>query len=185
MTAGFGAADAFHGPRSGRTLAAAAIAIVLTTVLAFVTIAIVYVIGIRSGNPAVRNAARRFHHALGNPIQMRSAGTPGAYASVIRHQGRKTGRTYETPVWAAATEDGFVVPMVYGAGSDWLRNVLASGSAVIVHDGVASRLEHPEVISLDGVRAYFPVMTQLAHGLVGVERCLRVTRVDVKEIFDD
>jgi 5,10-methenyltetrahydromethanopterin hydrogenase len=53
-------------------------------------IAIVYVFGVGSKNRTVRDAARRFHRAVGNPLQMRSAGTPGTYASVIRHRGRTT-----------------------------------------------------------------------------------------------
>jgi hypothetical protein len=89
---------------------AAAILIVLAVlVLALSAAAILYVVGVRSKSATVRAAARRFHHAVGNPFQLRSAGTPGAYASVLRHQGRRTGRTYQTPVWAVPTEDGFVI----------------------------------------------------------------------------
>ena len=81
-------------------------------VLALLAAAILDVVGIRSKSATVRAAARRFHHAVGNPVQLRSAGTPGTYASVIRHQGRRTGRTYQTPVWAVPTEDGFVIAIV-------------------------------------------------------------------------
>lgn len=165
---------------AGSDAAAATPIVLAAALLALFTNAIVYIVGIRSGSRAVRNAARRFHHAVGNPIQMRSAGTAGAYASVIQHRGRKTGRTYQTPVWAAETEDGFVIPIVYGARSDWLKNVLASGSAAIVHDGATYPVQHPEIIPMQDARAYFPVMTQLAHRLVHVDRCLRVRRVEVE-----
>jgi hypothetical protein len=75
---------------------AGAILIVLAVlVLALSAIAALYVLGIRSKSATVRTAARRFHHVVGNPLQMRSAGTPGTYASVIRHRGRRTGRTYK------------------------------------------------------------------------------------------
>src|SRR5512133_3238523 len=114
-------------------------------VLALLAIAVVYTLGIRSKSSAVRNAARRFHRAVGNPLQMRSAGTPGTFASVIRHQGRRTGRTYQTPVWAVPTEDGFVIAIVYGSASDWLRNVLASGAAAIVHQGETYPVDQPEI----------------------------------------
>jgi hypothetical protein len=71
---------------------AGAILIVLAVLVpALSAIAIVYALGIRSKSATVRNAARRFHHTVGNPLQMRSAGTPGTFASVIRHQGRRTG----------------------------------------------------------------------------------------------
>jgi hypothetical protein len=47
---------------------AAAILIVLAVlVLALLAAAIVYVLGIRSESSRVRTAARRFHHAVGNP----------------------------------------------------------------------------------------------------------------------
>lgn len=62
------------------------ILILLTALfLTVFAIAIIYVIGIRSKNSTVRNPARRFHRAVGNPLQMRSAGMPGTYASVVRH----------------------------------------------------------------------------------------------------
>ena len=110
---------------------AGAILIVLAVlVLALLAVAIVYALGIRSKSSTGRNAARRFHHGVGNPVQLRWAGTPGRFASVIRHRGRRTGRTYETPVWAVPTEDGFVIAIVYGAGTDWLKNVLAMSATM-------------------------------------------------------
>jgi hypothetical protein len=121
------------------------------------------VLGIRSKNLTVRNAARRVHHAVGNPLQMRSAGTPGTYASVIRHRGRTTGRTYETPVWAVPTEDGFVIAIVYGPRTDWLKNALASGAAAIVHEGGTYPVDWPEIVPMESGRPYFPAMTRRTH----------------------
>jgi deazaflavin-dependent oxidoreductase (nitroreductase family) len=159
---------------------AGAILIVLAVlVLALSAIAILYVLGIRSQSATVRNAARRFHHGVGNPLQLRSAGTPGSYASVIRHQGRTTGRTYQTPVWAVPTEDGFVIAIVYGSGTDWLKNVLASGAAAILHAGATYPVDQPEIVPMERARAYFPATLQRTHRLVGVEGCLRVRRVTV------
>jgi deazaflavin-dependent oxidoreductase (nitroreductase family) len=141
-------------------------------------IAIVYVLGIRSKSSTVRNAARRFHRAVGNPLQMRSAGTLGAHASVLRHQGRTTGRAYETPVWAAPTEGGFVIGIVYGARTDWLKNVLASGAAAIVHEGETYPVDQPEIVPMESARAYFPATTQRLQRPVRVDQCLRVRRVE-------
>lgn len=142
-------------------------------------VAIVYTLGIRSKSSTVRDAARRFHHAVGNPLQMRSAGTPGTFASVIRHQGRTTGRTYETPVWAAPTEDGFVIAIVYGSRTDWLKNVLASGAAAIVHEGATYPVDQPEIVPMERARAYFPATLRRIHRRLRVERCVRVRRVEV------
>jgi deazaflavin-dependent oxidoreductase (nitroreductase family) len=148
--------------------------------LALSAIAIVYVLGIRSGSSTVRNAARRFHHTVGNRVQMRSAGMPGTFASVIRHQGRRTGNAYETPVWAVPTEDGFVIAIVYGSRSDWLKNVKA-GAAAIVHQGETYAVNQPEVVPMENARAYFPAALQRTHRLIRVDRCLRVRRVKVEK----
>jgi deazaflavin-dependent oxidoreductase (nitroreductase family) len=159
---------------------AGAILIILAVLFLMLSaIAIIYALGIRSKSATVRKAARRFHHGVGNPLQLRSAGTPGTFASVIRHRGRTTGRTYQTPVWAVPTEDGFVIAIVYGSGTDWLKNVVASGAAAIVHEGEACPVDRPEIVPMESARAYFPVTLQRTHRLVGVEEYLRVRRVEV------
>ena len=86
-------------------------------VLVLAAIGIVFVVGMRKNSPPVLNAARRASRAT-KPIVLRSAGRPGASASVIRHVGRTTGQSYETPVDAVATEDGFVIALPYGSNTD-------------------------------------------------------------------
>ena len=149
--------------------------------LALSAIVIAYVLGLRSKSSTVRDAARRFHHAVGNPLQMRSAGTPGTYASVIRHRGRTTGRIYETPVWAAPTEDGFAIAIVYGSRTDWVKNVLARGAAAVVHEGDTYAVDQPEIVPMESARAYFPAALQRTHRELRVDRCLRVRRWTVAE----
>jgi deazaflavin-dependent oxidoreductase (nitroreductase family) len=158
-------------------MVAAILVILAVLLLALLAVAVGYVAGIRSKSPAVRDVARRFHRAVGNRLQMRSAGTPGRYASVIRHQGRTTGRTYETPVWAVPTEDGFVIAVVYGSGTDWLKNVLASGTAAIVNDGDTCSVGQPEIVPMASVKAYFPANIARAQRLVRADQCLRMRRV--------
>ena len=48
------------------------------------------------------------------------------------HRGRRSGRSYRTPVNIFATPDGYVIALPYGPGSDWVRNVLAAGEADLV-----------------------------------------------------
>ncbi len=115
--------------------------LVLGLALVLVAVGVVFFVGMRTGSPLVRNVVRGFNRAFGNPHQMKTAGTQGAYASVIRHVGRTTGRSYETPLVPFATEDGFVIALPYGSGTDWLKNVMASGSATIVHEGDTYRVD--------------------------------------------
>jgi hypothetical protein len=77
------------------------------------------------------------------------------------------------------TEDGFVIAIVYGSRTDWLKNVLASGAAAIVHHGEICLVDQPEIVPIQSARAYFPATLQRTHRLVGVEECLRVRRVKV------
>jgi deazaflavin-dependent oxidoreductase (nitroreductase family) len=112
---------------------------------------------------------------------MQSAGTPGAYASVIRHTGRTSGTPYATPVGAVATEDGFVVALVYGLNTDRLQNVLASGSATLVHEGRTYRVDHPEVLPIATTAAYLSANDQRFHRWFGINQCLRVRRVEPED----
>jgi hypothetical protein len=95
------------------------------------------------------------------------------------HRGRTTGRTYETPVWAAPTEDGFVIRIVYGSRTEWLRNVLASGEAAIVCQGRTYPVGRPEIVPAASARNYFPAAIRLIDRLIRVDHCLRVRRVDI------
>ena len=120
-----------------------------------VAIALVYVLGMRTKSPLVLSPLIRLQRAIINPKQMRSAGTPGAYASVIRHRGRTSGRPYETPVGVVAADDGFLIALVYGSRTNWLQNVLASGSATIVHEGQTYEVDQPEIVPMQAVAARF------------------------------
>ncbi len=151
---------------------------------ALVGVGIVFVVGLRSKSPAVVNAVRRFSRAT-KPYVLKSAGTPGAYASVVKHVGRTTGRSYETPVAAAATDGGFVIALPYGTSTDWVKNVLASGSATIVDGGGEYRVDQPEIVPLAQVEQVFSHNAQSAHHLFGVEECLRVRRLEPGETVTD
>src|SRR5215203_3629073 len=50
---------------------------------------------------------------------------------VITHVGRKSGRSYSTPVNVFRRGDSYIVALTYGTEADWLRNVLASGGCTL------------------------------------------------------
>jgi deazaflavin-dependent oxidoreductase (nitroreductase family) len=144
--------------------------------LALVATGVVFVVGMRTKSPVVLDTVRRTSRAM-KPLALKSAGTPGAYASVIRHVGRTTGRAYETPVGAVAIDDGFVIALPYGPNTDWLKNVLASGSAIIVDEGNIYDVDRPELVPMAAAGAYFSPQDQRAHRMFGVDQCLRVRRL--------
>lgn len=144
------------------------------TVVAFAVLATVFLVGMRTKTPAVVDRVRRFNRAVTNPRVLRSAGEPGASASVMRHVGRVSGRSYETPVGPFAVGDAFVIALPYGPGADWVRNVMANGSATLVHEGRTVPLHEPEVVSVAEVIADLPSSEQRTLRLFGVDECLRV-----------
>jgi deazaflavin-dependent oxidoreductase (nitroreductase family) len=155
-----------------------AVAGVLT--LGGVALGAIVLIGVRARVPLALDALRRFSR-LFDPLQMRTAGGPGAYASVVRHRGRKSGRPYATPVGAVSADDGFVIALPYGLRSQWVRNVLATGSATIVSEGHEYRVDRPELIPLETVATRFSASDQRSHRLFGVDQCLRVQRVESEQ----
>ncbi|HEY7137704.1 MAG TPA: nitroreductase family deazaflavin-dependent oxidoreductase [Acidimicrobiia bacterium] len=145
-----------------------------TILIVVVVTAVVFVVGLRTKSPRVRHAVRRISRAT-RGLTIDRAGRPGAYASLVRHVGRSSGRPYETPVRAAATDDGVIITLPYGSDTDWVKNVLASRDATIVYEGNTFGVRQPEIVS-DGMQ-YFPAKDQRTQRLFGVDEYLRLRRM--------
>jgi len=89
---------------------------------------------------------RLFNKRTLNPATLKAAGQRGNVYSVVHHVGRRSGTAYTTPVVAALTSDGFVIPLPYGQDVDWCRNVLAAGHCTIECHGERYEVSEPEVI---------------------------------------
>lgn len=78
---------------------------------------------------------------------------PRAIASgkwpVLTHVGRTSGKTYRTPLDAHPVDGGYLFVLVYGSDSDWVRNVLAAGSARLQVDGREAELTAPRLVGKD------------------------------------
>ena len=66
---------------------------------------------------------------------------------VIMHVGRTAGSSYATPLHPTPTEDGYVFILMYGRHSDWVQNILTSGSASLSLDGATIELANPRIIT--------------------------------------
>lgn len=121
----------------------------------------------------LQNALRLCTRVM-RPLALRSAGQEGSSTSVVRHVGRRSGRTYETPVVAVQHDDSFLIALPYGARTDWLKNVLDSGSATIVINGHAYEVDQPEVIPMAAATGYFRPKEQRMHRQFHVDSALQV-----------
>jgi deazaflavin-dependent oxidoreductase (nitroreductase family) len=82
--------------------------------------------------------------------------------SVVYHVGRTSGRSYRNPVSAYPLGDGFVIAVLYGAQSNWVRNVLAAGEFTLRTKGRDHVLHRPEIISPDrALSAYSPLSRRM------------------------
>jgi len=121
-------------------------------------------------NPALRIGTRLF-----NPLMMLLAGTRWLPAyGVMKHYGRRSGKTYRTPVVVQPTSDGFIVPMPWGERTDWCRNVRAAGQCVIRWRGLDYALVKPEVIDTAAVKPGFGVAERAFINLLGIDHCLQL-----------
>ncbi|MFI6869903.1 nitroreductase family deazaflavin-dependent oxidoreductase [Nocardia sp. NPDC050406] len=119
-------------------------------------------------------AVRRFNRRFTNRRVIKTAGQPGASASVIRHIGRSSGTPYATPVGVTEAEGDFLISLPYGTSPDWLRNVRAAGTAEVVHEGRSYRVSEPELVSAASVARYQSRSERLGLWLFGVDHVLRL-----------
>jgi deazaflavin-dependent oxidoreductase (nitroreductase family) len=157
------------------------LAILGFVVFGLAALGIAFVMGWRKKSGFVLGPIVWMSKKVMNPMQMRSAGTPGAYASIVQHRGRISGAEYETPVGVVAEGDAFLIALPYGSRAQWLRNVLAAGSATLVHEGITYDVDRPEVIALATVAERFSASDRGLFRWLRVEECLRLRNVDRKE----
>jgi deazaflavin-dependent oxidoreductase (nitroreductase family) len=105
-----------------------------------------------SAPPAARPRRRplfAFGTRLFNPLILRFAGRRhvGLYA-VLEHRGRRSGRVYTTPVAVRRIPDGFLVPMAFGQGADWFRNVQAAGGCMLRWRGLVYHVVDPQILDM-------------------------------------
>jgi deazaflavin-dependent oxidoreductase (nitroreductase family) len=156
-------------PLTRLLLAALAVAAAAAAAVGFA-----FLVGMRTKSPGVQRAVKQMNKNFWNPRAMETAGTPGAYASIVHHVGRRSGTAYETPVVPVKTDGGFAIALPYGSGTDWVQNVLAAGRATITYEGETYEVDRPSVESIDSPDVSFGESDDRAHRIFGVEECLRV-----------
>ena len=62
---------------------------------------------------------------------------------VVEHRGRRSGRTFRTPVNVFPQGDTYVIALTYGPDVDWVKNVLAAGECHLTTRGRRHHLASP------------------------------------------
>lgn len=115
----------------------------------------------------------RFNHVVTHPLTRPIAGWLPGFGTIV-HTGRRSGRSYRTPLNVFRTGNGFVVALTYGPDADWVRNVLAAGGCELETRRRRHRLTDPRLVH-DESRAPMPLGVRQFLGLVGVTDFLYLT----------
>lgn len=99
--------------------------------------------------------------------------------AVLHHRGRTSGRLLAVPVAVLAAPDVFVIPLLFGPRTNWVRNVLAADGCVLRWRGVEHSLTGPELIGPARARPYFgSVAWRCSEMIVKPEGFLLLHRAD-------
>ncbi len=130
---------------------------------------------------AVRTINRAAHTLLRigtrhlNPLMLSLAGSRRLpMLAVIHHRGRRSGRSYTTPLAARPTPDGFVIPLTFGQQADWFRNLQAAGGCMIRWKGQDYPVIEPEVVDFPTVRVSFYPAERILVPIIGIEHFVRL-----------
>ncbi len=116
-----------------------------------------------------------------NPVARRLAGRFPPFI-LLRHVGRRSGRRYETPVWAFRQPNGFLIVLTYGPGAEWVRNLQTAGSCIGVYGGTTYTLAEARIVESDPRAQPLPWLVQRGIGLIGVRHFLYVTARHANEV---
>ena len=98
------------------------------------------------GDMQIPQSVARFNRRVTNPIQRLWAGRAPTFG-ILEHVGRKSGKTFRTPLTVFTTADGFAVLLTYGPDRDWLKNITKSGGGRLTRRGQTYDVVDPRVVS--------------------------------------
>lgn len=125
--------------------------------------------------PAPRWVARMNRRVTNRVLGPLVTRLPG-FATLI-HEGRKTGKTYRTPLNVFRRPSGYVIALTYGPETEWVRNVLASGHCRIEMRGSVHELAQPRLIH-DESRRPVPRLVRIPLRLMRVNDFLELSFAD-------
>jgi deazaflavin-dependent oxidoreductase (nitroreductase family) len=100
--------------------------------------------------------------------------------AVLHHQGRRSGRYYDTPVQAYHTPDGWVVGLAYDHNAPFALNLLATGGGEMTRAGRRYRITQPRRVGRE-VLDLLPGWAALMMRAVGIDEFVQF---DAKQLQD-
>ena len=107
-----------------------------------------------------------------NPLSRRFAGRL-PWFGILVYRGRRSGRTYRTPINAFRRDGHYIFALTYGSEVQWVRNVLAAGGCTLRTMGRDVTLVEPELF-VDAGRRLMPLLVRVILGLINTTEFLRM-----------
>ena len=124
------------------------------------------------------NRIRTFNKYITNPLLRRFANASRGPFAVIRHVGRRSGKSYETTIMVWPMGDGFVIALTYGPKVDWYRNLLTAGHGTLLWHGREYAVGKPELIDGKTALPAFSSSARMMLRLSGVQQFVRVKVIE-------
>jgi deazaflavin-dependent oxidoreductase (nitroreductase family) len=124
-----------------------------------------------------RDLTIQFNKRVLNPLALRTAAYRRSYYGVVHHVGRRSGVSYDTPVVVKLTPRGVVIPLPYGANTDWCRNVVSAGGCTVTFRGQQYTLGSPEIVPASVAEPLIPKINAMLWRRVGITQYLMLRSV--------
>jgi deazaflavin-dependent oxidoreductase (nitroreductase family) len=112
-----------------------------------------------------------------NPITRPVAKRLPTFA-ILTHRGRKTGRSYRTPINVFRRGTEYFFFLTYESDVQWVKDVLAAGSCSIETRGRVVELVEPELITDPELRPAPPHVRFVERQIAGATQYLRMRATD-------
>jgi deazaflavin-dependent oxidoreductase (nitroreductase family) len=109
-----------------------------------------------------------------NPVVTTFAGRALSPFALLRHIGRRSGKSYDTPLVVRRVAGGFVFTLTYGPDTDWYRNLLAAGRGTLLWHGQEYSLGKPEPLAIETALRTFPPQERFILRLTHIQDFARV-----------
>ena len=124
---------------------------------------------------------RTFVKHFVNPLLRNFAHSSRGPFALLRHVGRRSGKTYEIPIMVWRVEDGFVIVLTYGPHVDWLRNLQAAGQGSLLWHKQEYVFQKPEFIDAKTALPALPPFIKQVLRLRGAQDFVKLSSQSSKE----
>jgi deazaflavin-dependent oxidoreductase (nitroreductase family) len=100
--------------------------------------------------------------------------------AVLHHRGRRSGRSYETPVQAYSTCDGWLVGLAYDHNAPFALNLLAANGGEMTRAGRRYRISQPRRVGREALKT-LPALAALQMRMVGIDEFLQFDAAPIED----